>query len=55
MKQIGIFICNYNKAEMVVKCVQAIKEQTYQDFDIYVVDNASTDQSVEMLRQTYEE
>ncbi len=55
MKQIGIFICNYNKAEMVVKCVQAIKEQTYQDFDIYVVDNASTDQSVEMLRQTYED
>jgi hypothetical protein len=53
MHEIGIFICNYNKAEMIIKCVQAVLEQTYQDFDIYVVDNASTDNSVEMLRSTY--
>lgn len=53
MNEIGIYICNFNKAEMVVKCVQAILDQTYQDFDIYVVDNASTDNSVELLRQIY--
>jgi len=49
MKKIGIFICNYNKAEMVVKCVSAILSQTFQDFDVFVVDNASTDHSIEML------
>lgn len=55
MNEIGIFICNYNKAELVVKCVQAILEQTCQDFDLYVVDNASTDNSVELLQSTYGE
>jgi len=53
MNEIGIFVCNYNKAEMVVKCVQAIKEQTYKNIDIYVVDNASEDNSVELLSDTY--
>jgi len=53
MNEIGIFICNYNKAEMVVKCVKAIKEQTIQNFDIYVVDNASEDESVALLKKTY--
>lgn len=53
MRKVGIFICNYNKADFVVKCVQAIKAQTYQDFDIYVVDNASEDNSVEMLQKIY--
>jgi hypothetical protein len=55
MHEIGIFICNYNKADMVVKCVQAVLDQTYQDFDIFVVDNASTDNSVEMLKAAYGE
>lgn len=51
MKKIGIFICNYNKVDFVVRCVQAIKEQTFQDFDLFVVDNASTDDSVLQLHQ----
>lgn len=55
MKKIGIFICNYNKVDFVVRCVQAIKEQTFQDFDLFVVDNASTDDSVLQLHQNYED
>ncbi len=53
MHKIGVFICNYNKSEMVVKCVKTILEQTMRDFDIYVVDNASTDDSVKLLKETY--
>lgn len=53
MNEIGIFICNYNKAEMAVRCVDAIMHQTIQNFDIYVVDNASTDNSVELLKSVY--
>lgn len=55
MKEIGVFICNYNKADFVVKCVQALKNQTYKDLDIYVVDNASEDDSVEKLRKNYKD
>lgn len=55
MKEIGVFICNYNKADFVVKCVQALKDQTYKELDIYVVDNASEDDSVKKLRDTYQD
>lgn len=53
MHKIGVFICNYNKAEMVVKCVRTILDQTMQDFDVFVVDNASTDDSVKQLNKAY--
>ena len=53
LKEIGIFICNYNKAEFVVKCVEKILQQTYRDTDIFVVDNASTDGSAELLNKEY--
>ena len=38
-----------------MKCVKKIQEQTYQDFDILVVDNASTDDSVAKLQERYGE
>lgn len=53
MREVGIFICNYNKADFVVKCVQSIKNQTYQNTDIYVVDNASADDSVKRLQEVF--
>ncbi len=55
MNKIGVFICNYNKAEFVVRCVKSIREQTCQELDILVVDNASTDDSVEKLRDCFGE
>lgn len=55
MKKIGIFICNYNKADFVVRCVQALKDQAFQEFDLFVVDNASTDDSVLKLRENYKD
>jgi len=53
LKSIGIFICNYNKREFVVNCVKSLLEQSFCDFDLFVVDNASTDDSVEKLREEY--
>lgn len=53
MKAIGIVICNYNKSEFVVECIQSVLESKTNDFDIYVVDNASTDNSVEQIQNTY--
>lgn len=53
MKKIGIVICNYNKREYVVNCIQSVLESKTNDFDIYVVDNASTDDSVDAIRTTY--
>lgn len=49
-KKIGIVICNYNKEDYIINCIKSIMDSTYQDFDIYVVDNASTDRSVDRIR-----
>jgi len=53
MKKIGIVICNYNKSAMLKNCIQAVLENTFTDFDVYVVDNGSEDDSVQMVRETY--
>ncbi|MBP1736744.1 MAG: hypothetical protein H6Q60_625 [Oscillospiraceae bacterium] len=53
MKAIGIVICNYNKEDYVLQCIQSVLESTMQDFDLYVVDNASEDHSVERIQATY--
>ena len=49
MKQIGIVICNYNKKNDALACIRSILESKFQDYDIYVVDNASTDGSAEAI------
>ena len=54
-KEIGIVICNYNKEEYIVNCVDSILKSDFQNFDVYVVDNASTDRSVELLRKRFGE
>ena len=53
MKKVGIVICNYNKAEKVLECIQCILESKFQDFDVYVVDNASSDNSVDAIKERY--
>ena len=53
MKKIGIVICNYNKKDYVLNCIQSVLESKNQDFDLYVADNASTDGSVEAIEKTY--
>lgn len=55
MKQIGIVICNYNKKNDTLACIRSILESKFQDYDIYVVDNASTDGSAEAIRNAYGE
>lgn len=52
-KNIGVYICNYNKQDYVIKCVESVRKQTCINMiDIYVVDNHSTDDSVKLLRDT---
>ena len=53
MNEIGVIICNYNKAEYVVECVEKVVNQTIKDLDIFVVDNASADESVSKLQERF--
>ncbi len=53
MNSIGAYICNYNGKSWVHKCIESLSKQTKKDFDLYVVDNASTDGTVESVWDTY--
>ena len=41
--KICAIVVTYNRKEMLLQCVKALHDQKYNDFDILVVDNASTD------------
>ncbi len=52
MNKIVAVILNYNSCEDTEKCVRYIKEQNYDNLDIVIVDNASTDKNeIEALRR----
>ena len=55
MKEIGIVICNYNKASYVCKCIETVLASDIDNFQVYVVDNASTDTSVEEIQKNFGE
>lgn len=52
---IGVVICNYNKSQYVVNCIQSVLESDINDYTIYVVDNASTDDSVVQIEKNFKD
>lgn len=48
--RVGIVISNYNGWADTVRCLNSLRKQTYRDFRIYLIDDASTDDSVEHLQ-----
>jgi len=51
MPEITVVIPNWNGRHLLERCLSALKAQTYSDFQVIVVDNGSTDGSVEWLRE----
>lgn len=49
--KVSIIIPNYNGEKFVKDCFESLKKQTEQAFDIIMVDNRSSDNSVEMTRE----
>lgn len=48
-----MIILNWNQADFTVDCVKSVLKQLFKDFNIVIVDNGSTDNSVEMLRKEF--
>ena len=48
---VTVIIPNYNGIKFLDKCINALKLQTYKNFDVLVVDNASKDGSIEWLKE----
>ena len=49
-----IIIPNYNGLSFMEPCFESLKEQTVRNFKVLVVDNGSTDGSVEWFKQRYQ-
>lgn len=53
MNPLAIIICNFNKQDFIVPCIQSVLDSSFSFFDLFVVDNASTDLSVPLLKQHF--
>lgn len=53
MMKLNIIIPNYNGRHFLSACLHSLKKQTFTDFDVTVVDNASFDDSVQWLCENY--
>lgn len=53
--EISVIIVNFNTAELLTKCLQSIQKQKGAAFEIFVVDNASIDDSVHRISTEFEQ
>jgi len=54
-KMISIIIVNYNWKKWLEKCISSLLNQSYKDFEIIFVDNASVDDSIEYMKSTFKD
>ena len=47
----SVLIAHYNNAEYFKQCYESLKKQTFQDFEIIVIDDCSTDGSFEKIQE----
>jgi GT2 family glycosyltransferase len=52
---ISVIIPNYNAVSLLPTCLDSLRRQTWADFEVILVDNASSDDSVPLVRQGYPE
>lgn len=53
MPSFSVILVNYNGKEVVIDCIASILRSTYPDFEIIVVDNASSDDSLKLIEQNF--
>lgn len=51
--RVSVIIPNYNGEKFIEKCLLSLTKQTYADFEVILVDNGSTDRSVELAEDIY--
>jgi GT2 family glycosyltransferase len=51
--QVSIIIPTWNQRDLLVACIESLKGQTFQDFEIVVVDDCGSDDTVEVLARDF--
>jgi GT2 family glycosyltransferase len=53
--QVSVIVVNWNRKDLLAACLRSLRQQTFHDFEVIVVDNGSTDGSVEQIKQDFPE
>jgi len=53
MPRVSVIVPNWNGAHFLPTCFDSLQEQSLTDFEVVLVDNGSTDGSVELVRDSY--
>jgi len=51
--EVAVLVINYNGKHFLKTCLESLEKQTYKNYQVYIVDNASTDGSMEYVRQHF--
>ena len=51
MNKIAILMATYNAGNFIIEQLDSIYDQTYNDFDLYIHDDGSTDDTISIIRQ----
>lgn len=52
---VSVIIINWNRKQLLYHCLKSLKNQTYKNHEIIVVDNGSTDGSVDFIRSYFKD
>lgn len=53
MTKVSVIIVNWNGKDYIIKCIESLMDLDYEDYEIIVVDNGSSDGSQETLRKKF--
>ncbi|MCW8966769.1 MAG: glycosyltransferase family 2 protein, partial [Candidatus Pacearchaeota archaeon] len=51
MTKLSIVIPVYNEEKYIGKCLESLNKQTYKNFEIIIIDDGSTDKTVEIIKK----
>ena len=54
MLRVSVIVINYDGRDFMIDCLIALEGQTFKDFDIVIVDNCSSDNSLLKIRKFLE-
>lgn len=52
---VSVIIVNHNRKSYLIKCLDSVRDQSYSSIETWVIDNASSDGSPEIVRRDYPE